>query len=571
MLRELSITNFALIDELRVEFGPGLNVLTGETGAGKSIMIDALGLALGMRGEAEQIRTGTDGATVEAAFDRCDEAARELLAESGIECPPDEFLVVRRVLLREGKSKAYLNGRLSSSAWLRSLGELLVEVHGQHQGVALSQPSRQRLLLDAYAGLMGDVVAFRAVYNGRQALRTELDALRTGEREKVQRLDQLQYQRGEIAAARLAEGEEEELARDRTILMHAERLHAAAHLGYEGLYGEQGAVAGRLAAIVSKLKDAQRIDPRLQGAVDACETAIASVEDAAAQLRDYREGVAFDPERLEQVEGRLHEIGKLKRKYGGSIGEILAYATSVDEELQRLTSSEERGQQVERELATLDETLAQHAADLTARRKAAAERLAVAVQEELQALKMEKAVFAVQVRPHPGSEGLALQSYGADEVEFLITPNPGEALKPLGRIASGGELSRVMLAIKAILAASDQIPTLIFDEVDVGIGGGMAAVVGQKLWAIAAERQVLSITHLPQIAALADRHFSIVKRTDGLRTEIAVQVLDGEERVREIARMLGAKGRSDTPLHHAQEILDTASQWKASRVPSAST
>lgn len=571
MLRELYITNFALIDELRVEFSPGLNVLTGETGAGKSIIIDALGLALGMRGEAEQIRTGTDGATVEAAFDGCDEAARGLLAESGIECPSDEFLIVRRVLLREGKSKAYLNGRLSSSAWLRTLGELLVEVHGQHQGVALTQPSRQRLLLDAYAGLMGDVAAFRTVYNRRQTLRTELDALRAGEREKVQRLDQLQYQRGEIAAARLTDGEEEALTQERTILMHAERLHATAHLGYEGLYGEQGAVAGRLAAIVSKLKDAQRIDSRLQGVVDACEAAIASVEDAAAQLRDYREGVAFDPERLEQVEGRLHEIGKLKRKYGGSIAEILECATSVDEELQRLTSSEERGQQVERELATLDETLAQRAADLTARRKAAAERLAIAVQEELQALKMEKAVFAVQVGAHPGSDGLALQAYGADEVEFLITPNPGEALKPLGRIASGGELSRVMLAIKAILAASDQIPTLIFDEVDVGIGGGMAAVVGQKLWAIAAERQVLSITHLPQIAALADRHFSIVKRTDGPRTEIAVQVLDGEERVREIARMLGAKGRSDTPLHHAQEILDTASRWKASRAPSAST
>ena len=321
------MTNFALIDELRVEFGPGLNVLTGETGAGKSIIIDALGLALGTRGEAEQIRTGAEGATVEAAFDHCDEEARGLLTESGIECPPDEFLLVRRVLLREGKSKAYLNGRLSSAAWLRGLGDLLVEVHGQHQGLALTQPSRQRLLLDAYAGLAGDVAAFRTLYSRRQALRAELDALHMGEREKAQRLDQLQYQRGEIAAARLAEGEEEELIQERTILMHAERLHAAAHLGYEGLYGEQGSVAGRLAAISSKLKDAQGIDPRLKEVVEACEAAIASVEDAAVQLRDYREGVAFDPERLEQVEGRLHEIGKLKRKYGGSIVEILAWAT----------------------------------------------------------------------------------------------------------------------------------------------------------------------------------------------------------------------------------------------------
>ncbi|MDE2058383.1 MAG: DNA repair protein RecN [candidate division NC10 bacterium] len=565
MLRELHITDFALIDELRVEFGPGLNVLTGETGAGKSIIIDALGLTLGMRGEAEQIRTGADGTTVEAAFDRCDEEARGLLADSGIDCPPDEFLVVRRVLLREGKSKAYLNGRLSSSAWLRSLGELLVDVHGQHQGVALTQPSRQRLLLDAYGGLTDDVAAFRALYGRRQALRVEMDVLRAGEREKAQRLDQLQYQRGEIAAARLVEGEEEALIQERTILMHAERLHAAAHLGYEGLYGEQGSVAGRLAAIASKLKDAQRIDPRLHGMVDACEAAIASVEDAAAQLRDYREDVAFDPERLEQVEGRLHEIGKLKRKYGDSIAEILECAKSAEEELQRLTSSEQRGQEVERELATLEGTLAQRAAGLTARRRAAAERLAKAVQEQLQALRMEKAAFAVQVRPHSESGGSGLEAHGADEVEFLIAPNPGEELKPLGRIASGGELSRVMLAVKAILAASDRIPTLVFDEVDVGIGGGMAAVVGQKLWTIAQERQVLSITHLPQIAALADRHFSIVKRVKGARTEIAVELLEGEERICEIARMLGATERSDTPLHHAREILEAAERWKAAR------
>lgn len=570
MLRELSLTNFALIDELRVEFGPGLNVLTGETGAGKSIIIDALGLALGTKGEAEQIRTGAEGATVEAAFDLWDEEARRLLAESGIECPPDEFLLVRRMLLREGKSKTYLNGRLSSAAWLRGLGDLLVEVHGQHQGVVLTQPSRQRMLLDAYAGLAGDVAAFRALYSRRQVLRAELDALHAGEREKAQRLDQLQYQRGEIAAARLNEGEEEELIQERTILMHAERLHVAAHLGYEGLYGEQGSVMGRLAAIVSKLKDAQSIDPRLKEVVDACLAAIASVEDAAAQLRDYREGVAFDPERLEQVEGRLHEIGKLKRKYGDSIAEILRCATSAEAELQRLICSEERGQEVERELAMLEEALTQQAAALTARRKAAADRLAAAVQEELQALKMEKAVFTVQVRARPGSGSSCLEASGADAVEFLIAPNPGEELKPLGRIASGGELSRVMLAIKAILAASDQIPTLVFDEVDVGIGGGMAEVVGQKLWAIAKERQVLSITHLPQIAALADRHLSIVKRLNGARTEIAVQVLEGEDRVREIARMLGAKGRSDTPLHHAQEIMETAKRWKAARAPGAS-
>ncbi|NJD69674.1 MAG: DNA repair protein RecN [candidate division NC10 bacterium] len=570
MLRELHITNFALIDDLRVEFGPGLNVLTGETGAGKSIIIDALGLALGMRGEAEQIRTGADGTIVEAAFDDCDEEAYGLLADSGIEHSSDECLLIRRVLLRGGKSKAYLNGRLSSSASLRNLGELLVDVHGQHQGIALTQPSRQRLLLDAYAGLTDDVAAFRELYGRQQTMRVELAALRAGEREKAQRLDQLQYQQTEIAAARLTEGEEEDLIQERTILTHAERLHAAAHLGYEGLYGEQGSVAGRLAAVISKLKDAQRIDPRLQGVIDACEAAIASVEDAAAQLRDYREGVAFDPERLEQVEGRLHEIGKLKRKYGGSIAELVAYATSAEAELERLTGSEERSRQVEQELSALEETITQRAADLTTRRKAAAVRLAAAIQEELQALKMEKAAFAVRVTSHGESGDSGMEAHGADDVEFLIAPNPGEELKPLGRIASGGELSRVMLAVKAILAVSDRISTLVFDEVDVGIGGSMAAVVGQKLWAIAKERQVLSITHLPQIAALADRHFAIVKRVGGARTDITVRMLKGEDRIREIARMLGAQERSDTPLNHAREILEIARQWKTARATGAS-
>lgn len=566
MLRELSITNFALIDELRVEFGPGFNVLTGETGAGKSIIIDALGLALGTRGEAEQIRTGAEEGRVEAAFDLDDEEARHLLAEGGIECPADEFLVVRRHLLREGKSKAYLNGRLTSAASLRSLAELLIEVHGQHQGALLTQPHRQRLLLDAYAGLAGDVAAFRALYSRRQALRVELDSLVAGEREKAQRLDLLQHQRGEIAAARLIEGEEEELIQERTILAHAEKLHAAAHLGYEGLYGEEGSVAGRLAAILSRLREAQAIDPRLKEVVDACEAGIASVEDAAHQLRDYRERVAFDPERLEQVEARLHEIGKLKRKYGASIAEILKFAASAEEELQRLTRSEERGQELERELASVEALLQQQAAALTEERAAAAGRLAGAVRQELQALKMDKAAFAVLVKPRQGSAGVRLEPSGADEVEFLIAPNPGEELKPLGRIASGGELSRVMLAVKAILAASDQIPTLIFDEVDVGIGGGMAEVVGQKLWTIARQRQVLSITHLPQIAALADRHLAISKRVKGTRSETAVQALDGEERVREIARMLGAKERSGgTPLQHAQEILDAGRRWKATK------
>lgn len=565
MLRELRIADFALIDELRVEFWPGFNVLTGETGAGKSILIDALGLALGARGEPEQIRTGADEAVVEAAFDVNGAEARAVLGEAGIACPEDEFVAVRRQLLREGKSKAYLNGRLSSSAVLRALGELLVEVHGQHQGALLTQPHRQRLLLDAYAGLETAVASFRALYQRRQALREELEAWRSDERVKAQRLDLLQHQCREIAAARLSDGEEEALVQERTVLAHAEKLHAAAHLGYEGLYAQEGSVAGRLAAIVSKLREASAIDPRLARVVEACEAAAVSLKDAAMELRDYREAVAFDPERLERVEARLHEIGKLKRKYGSSVAEILAFAASAEAEVQRLAGAEERMRDLDAELASIEAQLGQGAISLTARRRAAASRLAAAVREELRALKMEKASFAVEVRPREGPGGVRFDASGADEVEFLIAPNPGEELKPLGRIASGGELSRVMLAVKAILAAADRTPTLIFDEVDVGIGGALAEVVGQKLWLIARQRQVLSITHLPQIAAFADRHLAIAKRIRGERAETAVRVVDGDDRVREIARMLGARGRSETPLQHAQEILEAANRWKAGR------
>jgi DNA repair protein RecN (Recombination protein N) len=565
VLRELSITNFALIGELRAEFGAGLNVLTGETGAGKSMLIDALGLALGTRGEAEQIRTGAAEARVEAAFDLEGDGGRRLLAEWGAECPPDEFLAVRRHLLREGKSKAYLNGRLSSVAALRALAEHLVELHGQHQGAALTQPSRQRLLLDAYAGLSEEVSSFRGLFHRRQVLRDELGALQAGGREQARRLDLLEHQRAEIAAARLSEGEEERLVHERAILTHAERLHAAAHLGYEGLYGEEGSVSGRVSGILSRLREARKIDPRFGGAVEACESALAAATDAAEQLRDYRESVAFDPERLEQVEARLHEIARLKRKYGASIAEILEVAAAAERELRDLMTSEERAQQVERELREVETSLQERAARLTAGREAAARRLAEAVRDELRALRMDRAAFEVAVRPRRDAEGLRLDASGADDVEFLIAANPGEDLKPLSRTASGGELSRVMLAIKAILAVSDDVPTLIFDEVDVGIGGGMAEVVGQKLWSVARRRQVISITHLPQIAALADRHLAISKQITGGRADMVVRALDGEERVREIARMLGAKGRSGTPVHHAQEILDAARRWKAAR------
>lgn len=562
MLRELFIRNFAVVDELRGEFARGLNILTGETGAGKSILIDALGLALGARPAEEQIRTGADEAIVEAAFEAGPGPALAAVLEAeGIGGSADEFLVLRRHVLRGGRSKAYVNGHFSSAGTLRALGTLLVDIHGQHEGQALLEPRRHRELLDAFAGLTEEVQAFRTLYGRAQDLRRQLEGLRAADREKAQRMDLLEFQRREIEGARLFEGEEEALLGERAVLANAERLFAAADEAYGTLYGEEGAVTDRLAGVLTRLRDAVRIDPRLAPSVEACEAAAALLEDAARSLRDYREGIAFDPARLEEVESRLHEIGKLKRKYGATVAEILAHGVAVAAELETLNRAEERAAGIERELGALEADLARRAAKLSEARRAAARDLERRVVEELKELGMPRAAFRVGVSPRAaGPAGLG--ATGGDEVEFFVSLNPGEELKPLHRVASGGELSRIMLALKAILAAVDQVSTLIFDEVDAGIGGSMAEVVGRKLASVAAHRQILCITHLPQIASFADHHLSVTKREVRDRMTTALESLMGEEQVSEVARLLGGKGKSDISVQHAREILAAAHRWK---------
>jgi len=562
MLREQTIRNVAVIDELTVTFVPGLNVLTGETGAGKSILIDALQLVLGARGSENLLRSGAEEAAVEAAFDTGPGSrVAELLEAEGIAVEPGEPLILRRQLFRDGRTKAYANGRLTSVATLRALGECLVDIHGQHPGQLLLDPRRHRDLLDGYAGATEEARAYRDRYASWQALRREREALLLAERERAQRQDLLEFQRREIEAARLTMGEEESLTAEHAILSNHERLFAAVEQAYGTLEESDEALLARLAAAAARVREAAGIDPRLGEILETLETGAVHLREAARGLRDYRARIEFDPGRLEAIETRLHEIGKLKRKYGGAVGEILEHLTRVRADLKALEHSEARLGEIEQKLTASQRDLASRAERLSAARRRAAPKLQEAILAEIHELGMARAAFEVRVTSAESGEG-ALGPHGTDEVEFLISPNPGEPVKPLHKIASGGELSRTMLAIRMILAAADQTPTLIFDEVDAGIGGNTAEMVGRKLTAVSRQRQVLCVTHLPQIACFADHHVVVSKRSLRDRTQTTVQMLPTAERAQELARMLGSLSRSGTPLQHATELLEAANRLK---------
>ncbi len=562
MLRELCITNVAVIDTLTVPFVPGLNVLTGETGAGKSILIDALQLVLGARSSEDLLRSGADEAVVEAAFDPpTDPAACAVLEAEGISVEPGEFLILRRHVFRDGKSKAYVGGRLTSAATLRALAESLVDIHGQHPGQPLLDPRRHREFVDACAGVLPEVHVYREQFAAWQGFQREREALLTAERERERRTELLEFQQRELEGARLAPDEEEALAAERGILANHERLFSTVERAYVELEDSEGAILMRLGPLATRLRDAAAIDARLRDVLEALETAMVHLGEAARGLRDYRGRIEFDPQRLEGIEARLHEIGKLKRKYGGSVADLLAQLAGVRRDLEALEQSATRLHDVERALQAAGGDLLRRAASLSAARRRTAQVLQKAVLGELAELGMARAAFEVRIATGAADEA-ALGPHGLDGIEFLISPNPGEPVKPLHKIASGGELSRVMLAIRTILADADRTPTVIFDEVDAGIGGSMGEVVGRKLSAASRRHQVLCVTHLPQIACFGDRHHLVQKRSLADRTETTVRALSEEERPREIARMLGGPSRSATALDHANELLQAAARLK---------
>jgi DNA repair protein RecN (Recombination protein N) len=573
MLRLLNITNFATISHLELELGPGLTALTGETGAGKSIIVDALGILLGGKADAMVIRSGATQARVEGIVTLVDSLRARVAAELpelGLD-PSDDEMVVAREINIEGKNVCRIGGRIVPLRSLEALGQHLVDIHGQSQHLSLYRVREHVDILDRYAGL-GELRSQVAQSVGQlRAIRKQIADILRSERDRAQRVDLLQYQVQEIEGAALAPGEDDQLATERTLVANAERLLALASDVYEGLYERDGSALELLSAAARDIAQLAKLDPTLATARETAESLQYQAEDLAQTLRAYRDTINHSPERLQQLEERLEHIDRLKRKYGDSVAEIMGYALKASEELDQLAHSEERALELKGREESLLKEAGELAGALSTARQNAALRLSEEIERELAELAMQRTRFGVDIQQRPAEDGLptssgeallAFNATGVDHVEFLMSPNPGEPLRPLARIASGGEAARLMLAIKSIVFAADEVPTLVFDEVDAGIGGRIGSVVGRKLEGIARQHQVLCVTHLPQIACFADQHIRVVKSIEDDRTLTSLESLAGAARITEISLMLGSETQAS--LRSAEEMLQQASEWKNS-------
>lgn len=549
MLTDLIIRNFAIIDSLHVTFPPGLIMLTGETGAGKSIIIDAINLVLGSRADMDLIRTGEDEASIECLFDiSCRDDIRTALIDAGF--PASDELLIRRILSRTGKNRIFINGSLATASLLTGISCRLVAIYGQHESQILLRSDTHLSLLDGFAGIGSLRERFTELYEQLRVLRATLTSLEEGEREASRRADLLMFQSREIAEVAPVPGEDEHLEEERVRLLHGEKLIRLSSDAYETLYGGSRSLLGTLQEIMTSLAEGEKIDSAFASVSPSLSEAYVQLEDAALFLRDYRDRLELEPDRLRQVDDRLDQLRKLKKKYAPTLPEILLFKEEVDAELAALECREERQAQLQAQLAGCRASLDEVGAELSRRREVAALHLQELMEKELAELSMVNARFVVSLRGHDEPK-----STGMERVEFLFSSNPGEEPKSLAKIASGGELSRLMLAFKQIHPESD-VPTLIFDEVDTGIGGSVSAVVGRKLQQVSRHQQVLCITHLPQVAAFADHHFKVLKETTAGRTRAGLQLLSGEQRVDEMARMLGGAKITAKTREHAQEMIE---------------
>ena len=564
MLLELTIRNFTLIDELHFQLGPGLNVLTGETGAGKSIIVDAVNLVLGGRASTEFIREPAEKALVEGVFvlPQVDKLY-QLLETYGIEVDHDDPLVMTREMSRNGRSLCRVNGRVTTLGNYRRIGQFLVDLHGQHEHQTLLNPVAHLEQLDNFGGeallvLRGEVAScYRKLHN----VVIDLERLQRDEQEMARRQDLLTFQIEELDSAHLQPGEEEALQQEKTILQNAERLAHGVTAAYQMTYAgspQQNAAYDLLGKVVAELKTLSLLDAALQPVTEILEASLYQTEEAAHVLRRYMEEAGPDPLRLEQIEVRLNLLRQLKRKYGASIPEILQFRQEAEAELELLVKRESTFTDLQEKRVQLEEEYRNLAKQLTERRKQTALILEEGINRELSFLGMNGAGFTVCFQSCPSPSAL-----GVDEVEFLLSPNPGEPLKPLARIASGGELSRIMLALKTLLAKVDQVPTMIFDEIDTGIGGRALEAVAMRLGQIANSHQVLCVTHAAQIAGWADHHFYIEKQLEAGRTLTRISRLAEENRVWEIARMLSGNTESEVSRQHAIEMLKRAQGQKS--------
>jgi len=574
MIRQLSVRNIALIDELNLEFEQGLNVLTGETGAGKSILIDAVNLALGERADRELIQTGKESAWVEILFSVKEKpGVNQLLNEYGIYPEEDGSLLLMRELTNQGRNTCRINGRNVTLSMLREISRLLVDIHGQHQHQSILNPESHAELLDRLGGRETEQIKeqLRGYYTQWSEITREIKRIAGSEQDAERRKDLLNYQIDEISKINPQAGEEESLRRERTVLIHAEKIIQTINEAYQELYaGASGIpsasdILGKTSARLSQISD---YDTKLKETELILEEVQYRLEDAIAGIREYRDSFEYDPRRLEAIESRLELINNLKRKYGKTLEEVLQYKAKLLKELEDLENSSEKLIKLKNERLKLFDRLIELCRSLSKKRREMAAYLEKELVEHLKTLNMEKTRFLTAIKnPELEGEGLdpdnpAITGNGYDTIEFLISTNPGEPLKPLAKIVSGGEMSRIMLSFKTVMGDMDEIPTLIFDEIDVGISGRTASRAAEKMGSISRNHQVICVTHLPQIAAMADTHFSIRKISEGNRTRTTVKRLDLEERQAELARMIGGEHLTRLSLDHANELIIQAEKQK---------
>jgi DNA repair protein RecN (Recombination protein N) len=581
MLDELSVKNFGIIEEINWKPSAGMNVITGETGAGKSLVVDAVEALLSGQAKEEDIRHGSDEARVEGVFHQEEgegyKTLRELLAEKGLEAGDGTILLTCEIR-RQGRTTPRVNRQAVSRSLLKDIGAAMVDIHGQSEHLSLLNKNHHLDYLDAYAHTLEKKRIFAEKALELHQMEREIQSLSRDEQELARHIELLNFQIDEIKKAELQAGEEEALQKELTILTSAEKLKAASFEIYRIIYGEDNAMAAASALdkvneAIPTMKQLVDTDPSLQSKMSNLEGIINSLEELAREIRAYGDNLNFDPQRLEEVQNRLELLKSLKRKYGSSISEILGYLAKAEKELTGLTSSTERREELEKQREQLKNEMGILASKLSQDRTKAAQKIAAAVKKELAELSMGRVDFIVSITQEPSTEGIPLpdgKSYkfnnnGVDDVAFLASTNPGEPAKALDKIASTGEISRFMLALKSALAEADTIPILIFDEIDIGIGGRSGEVIGRKLWKLAQHHQVICVTHLPQIAAFADAQYRVTKQTARDRTVSTIESLQGETREKELAMMLGGSQYTESALQAAKELIEGAAVWKKSQ------
>ncbi|MCR8928340.1 DNA repair protein RecN [Priestia megaterium] len=572
MLAELSIKNFAIIDELSVSFEKGLTVLTGETGAGKSIIIDAISLLLGGRGSSEFVRHGTDRAEIEGLFlfDEEQHPSHEKAKQVGLEVE-DGMIVLRRDITTNGKSICRINGKLVTLAILREVGQTLIDIHGQHEHQDLMNQDRHLTLLDQYGGEKVEeaLTEYREVFSRYTSLKKQLDQLTENEQQMAHRLDLIQFQLDEIKAANLQLNEDEELNEERLKISNFEKIYTSLNDAYNALHGEHQGLDW-VGVAMNHTEDISSLEKNYAEISEIISSSFYQLEDASYKIRQQLDLLEFDPKRLDFIEARLNEINHLKRKYGQSVDEILEYAAQIEDEIDRIENRDTHVSKIKEELNSVAQDLLVEANNVSAIRKKLAQELTDSIHHELQELYMAKTVFQIKFSVvnagkndvEVNGERIKFTKDGIDNVEFYISTNPGEPLKPLAKVASGGELSRIMLALKSIFSKHQGVTSIIFDEVDTGVSGRVAQSIGEKIHAISVDSQVLCISHLPQVAAMADTHLFIAKEIKGDRTTTSVLPLTLDEKVKEIGRMIAGAEITSLTKEHAKELLDLADKMK---------